>query len=323
MGDPKFSRKTYDTPSHPWQGERIKAEVEVVRAFGLKNKTEVWKAETILRNLRKQSRDLQARLRTGDEQAKIEADALLAKCGRLGYLPVGSNLNDILALKDEDVLSRRLQTIVYEKGLASTIKQARQMITHGVLHRVQPRIPLHRRDAPHEDLRRAGGRQRSRQGQGGGGPGRSRRRGREGRRRGGGNHSRGRCSLMTAKWGIANIYASYNNIMITLTDITGAETITKATGGMVVKQAKDESSPYAAQKAAEKVAEVAKEKEFVGIHVRVRAPGGNKSVSPGPGAQAAIRALTRAGLKIGRIEDVTPIPHDGTKKKGGRRGRRV
>ena len=116
MGDPKFSRKTYDTPSHPWQGERIKAEVEVVRAFGLKNKTEVWKAETILRNLRKQSRDLQARLRTGDEQAKIEADALLAKCGRLGYLPVGSNLNDI---------------IVYEKGLASTIKQARQMITHG------------------------------------------------------------------------------------------------------------------------------------------------------------------------------------------------
>ena len=131
MGDPKFSRKTYDTPSHPWQGERIKAEVEVVRAFGLKNKTEVWKAETILRNLRKQSRDLQARLRTGDEQAKIEADALLAKCGRLGYLPVGSNLNDILALKDEDVLSRRLQTIVYEKGLASTIKQARQMITHG------------------------------------------------------------------------------------------------------------------------------------------------------------------------------------------------
>ena len=131
MGNPKFSRKTYDTPSHPWQGERIKAEVEVVRAFGLKNKTEVWKAETILRNLRKQSRDLQARLRSGDKQAQVEADALLNKCGRLGYLPVGSNLNDILSLKDEDVLSRRLQTIVFEKGLASTIKQARQMITHG------------------------------------------------------------------------------------------------------------------------------------------------------------------------------------------------
>ncbi|WP_400236737.1 30S ribosomal protein S11 [Methanomethylophilus alvi] len=128
---------------------------------------------------------------------------------------------------------------------------------------------------------------------------------------------------MTAKWGIANIYASYNNIMITLTDITGAETLAKVTGGMIVKQAKDESSPYAAQKAAERIAEIAAEKEIAGIHVKVRAPGGNRSTSPGPGAQAAIRALARAGLKIGRIEDVTPIPHDGTKPKGGRRGRRV
>ncbi|MBC7107842.1 MAG: 30S ribosomal protein S11 [Methanomassiliicoccales archaeon] len=125
------------------------------------------------------------------------------------------------------------------------------------------------------------------------------------------------------KWGIAHIFASYNNIIITLTDITGAETITKCSGGMVVKAAKDEASPYAAMRAAERVAEIAKEKGIEGIHVKVRAPGGNKSLSPGPGAQAAIRALARAGLKIGRIEDVTPIPHDGTKKKGGRRGRRV
>lgn len=125
------------------------------------------------------------------------------------------------------------------------------------------------------------------------------------------------------KWGIAHIFASYNNIIITVTDITGAETITKATGGMVVKAAKDEASPYAAMKAAEKVAEVAKEKGIDSIHVKVRAPGGNKAISPGPGAQAAIRALARAGLRIGRIEDVTPVPHDGTKKKGGRRGRRV
>ncbi len=125
------------------------------------------------------------------------------------------------------------------------------------------------------------------------------------------------------KWGIAHIFASYNNIIITLTDITGAETITKATGGMVVKAAKDEASPYAAMRAAEKVAEIAKEKGVDSIHVKVRAPGGNRSISPGPGAQAAIRALARAGLRIGRIEDVTPVPHDGTKKKGGRRGRRV
>lgn len=117
MGDPKFSRKAYDTPSHPWQGDRIKAEAEVVHTFGLKNKTEVWKAETILRNLRKQSRDLQAQLRTGDKQAEIEANDLISKCSRLGYLSADANLNDILSLKSEDVLSRRLQTIVYEKGL--------------------------------------------------------------------------------------------------------------------------------------------------------------------------------------------------------------
>jgi len=125
------------------------------------------------------------------------------------------------------------------------------------------------------------------------------------------------------KWGIAHVFASFNNIIITVTDVTGAETIAKASGGMVVKAARDEASAYAAMKAAEKVADVAKEKGIDSIHVKVRAPGGNKSQSPGQGAQAAIRALARAGFKIGRIEDVTPVPHDGTKPKGGRRGRRI
>jgi small subunit ribosomal protein S11 len=118
------------------------------------------------------------------------------------------------------------------------------------------------------------------------------------------------------KWGIAHIFASYNNIIITITDQTGGETLAKCTGGMVVKSQKDEASPYAAMKAAEHVAEILKEKGIDSIHVRVRAQGGNKEPSPG-------RALARAGLRIGRIEDVTPLPHDGTKKKGGRRGRRV
>jgi small subunit ribosomal protein S11 len=125
------------------------------------------------------------------------------------------------------------------------------------------------------------------------------------------------------KVGIAHIYASYNNIHITVTDVTGAETLAKATGGMVVKAARDESSPYAAMKAADQIAAAIKEKGYDTLHVRVRAPGGNRSRSPGPGAQAAIRALARAGVKIQRIEDVTPVPHDGTKPKGGRRGRRV
>ncbi|MCL2510275.1 MAG: 30S ribosomal protein S4 [Methanomassiliicoccaceae archaeon] len=135
MGDPKFSRRSYDTPSHPWQGERIKREVEIVREFGLKNKTEVWKAQTILRNFRKQSRELQARLRGSDAQAKVETDALIKKCSRMGLLPVsGSDLNDILILSENDILARRLQTVVFAKGLSSTIKQARQMITHGHIH---------------------------------------------------------------------------------------------------------------------------------------------------------------------------------------------
>ena len=132
MGDPKFSRRSYDTPSHPWQGERIKAEVVLVNQYGLKNKTEVWKAQTILRNFRGQSRELQARLRGGEAQAKIESEALIAKCGRMGLLPMeGATLNDILTLNEENILSRRLQTIVFEKGMASTVGQARQMIVHG------------------------------------------------------------------------------------------------------------------------------------------------------------------------------------------------
>jgi len=125
------------------------------------------------------------------------------------------------------------------------------------------------------------------------------------------------------RWGIAHIYASYNNIVITVTDVTGSETITKCTGGMVVKASKDQGSPYAAMRAAERVADAAKEKGIDSMHIQVRAQGGNRSQTPGPGAQAAIRALARAGVRVGRIEDVTPVPHDGTKPKGGRRGRRV
>src|SRR3989344_5028670 len=126
------------------------------------------------------------------------------------------------------------------------------------------------------------------------------------------------------RWGIAHIYSSYNNTIIHITDITGSETISKASGGMVVKSHRLESSPTAAMSAAKIAAEGAKEKGITGIHVRVRAPGGhNGPMNTGPGAQAAIRALSRTGLRIGVIEDVTPFPTDGCRKKGGRKGRRV
>ncbi|WP_162509099.1 30S ribosomal protein S11 [Thermogymnomonas acidicola] len=124
------------------------------------------------------------------------------------------------------------------------------------------------------------------------------------------------------KTGIAHIFASQNNTIILVTDVTGgAETLAKASGGMVVKNDRDESSPYAAMRAADIVAEKLKEKEITDLIIKVRAPGGNKSKIPGPGAQSAIRALSRAGgFRIVRIEEVTPDPHDGTKKKGGKEG---
>ena len=125
------------------------------------------------------------------------------------------------------------------------------------------------------------------------------------------------------KWGIAHIFSSYNNTVIHITDLTGGETVGISSGGMHVNADRYESSPFAAMKAANAVVEAATSKGFTGLHIRVRAVGGVGSRVPGPGAQASIRALARGGFRIGRIDDVTPIPHDTTRKKGGKRGRRV
>lgn len=126
------------------------------------------------------------------------------------------------------------------------------------------------------------------------------------------------------RWGIANIYSSYNNTIIHITDISGAETLGRASGGMVVKAHRLESSPTAAMAAAKRAAEQAKEHSINALHVKIRAPGGhNGPMTPGPGAQAAIRTLARSGFRIGIIEDITPIPHGGCRKKHARRGRRV
>ena len=126
------------------------------------------------------------------------------------------------------------------------------------------------------------------------------------------------------RWGVAHIYASYNNTIIHITDITGSETLGKASGGMVVKAHRLESSPTAATNAAKIAAENAIEKGINAIHIKIRAPGGhNGPNNPGPGAQAAIRALSRMGLSIGVKEDVTATPTDTCRKKHFRRGRRV
>jgi len=132
LGDPKFSRRKYERPSHPWEGERIKAENELVKKYGLKNKKELWRAQSVLRRFRQRARELQAKVRYGDKQAGKERDELMGRLGRLGLLPTeGAALDDVLALDVEAVLSRRLQTLAFVKGLAFTPHQARQFIVHG------------------------------------------------------------------------------------------------------------------------------------------------------------------------------------------------
>lgn len=123
--------------------------------------------------------------------------------------------------------------------------------------------------------------------------------------------------------GIAHIFASYNDTFVHITDITGSETISLKSGGQFVKADRQEPSPFAAMRAAYAAADEARAKGYNALHVRVRARGGNKSRTPGPGVQAALRALARSKMRIGRIDDVTPLPHDGSRRKGGRRGRRM
>jgi small subunit ribosomal protein S11 len=126
---------------------------------------------------------------------------------------------------------------------------------------------------------------------------------------------------MAENKGIVHIYATHNNTMMLLTDLTGSETITKTSGGMETKSQHKEGSPYVAMKLAENLANTAREKGITEIFVKVRGHGGNRSPSAGSGAEAAIRSLTRNGLRIISIENVTPFPHDGCRKKKKFRGK--
>ena len=132
MGDPKFLRRTYETPKHPWEATRMEEERKLLQRYGLKNKRELWKAQSTLRGFRRQARDLQARLRASDPQAERETALLLGRLVRMGLLSAGSStIDDVLALTLEDLLKRRLEWIVFTKGLAPTPRGARQSIVHG------------------------------------------------------------------------------------------------------------------------------------------------------------------------------------------------
>ncbi len=128
MGDPRKPRKKWIGPKHPWRKERLTYEMKLVGEYGLRNKRELWIAQTIIRRFRHQARSLLAVPK--EVREKIEK-ALLRRLYELGLLPENATLDDVLSLSVEDLLERRLQTIVYRKGLAKTIYQARQLIVHG------------------------------------------------------------------------------------------------------------------------------------------------------------------------------------------------
>ncbi|MFT4308808.1 MAG: 30S ribosomal protein S4 [Candidatus Woesearchaeota archaeon] len=121
------ARKQYATPNHPWNKERIESEAQLVRGYGLKNKKEIYKATFILRNFRTQAKRLSTR--ATDQDAREEAQ-LLTRLRRLGLIGEEDGLDAVLGIQIEDLLERRLQTIVYRKALAKSMKQARQFIAH-------------------------------------------------------------------------------------------------------------------------------------------------------------------------------------------------
>ncbi|MEM2175232.1 MAG: 30S ribosomal protein S4 [Candidatus Micrarchaeia archaeon] len=126
MGDPRRLRKKYETPRKVWDSARIKEEKSLKEKYGLKNMKEVWIAKEELRKIRREVRKL-----FGSKNEKKERE-LLEKIKRMGYMKKENlTLEDALNLVVEDILERRLQTLVYRKGLAKTIKQARQLIVHG------------------------------------------------------------------------------------------------------------------------------------------------------------------------------------------------
>lgn len=131
MGDPKFPHKKYSTPRHPWEKVRIDEEKVLLSKYGLKNKRELWKEMALLKSFRSQARELQARLRTNDPNALKQFQLMIRRLNRYALLSENATLDDVLSLTIDNILSRRLQSVVFQKNLSISTKQARQMVTHG------------------------------------------------------------------------------------------------------------------------------------------------------------------------------------------------
>jgi small subunit ribosomal protein S4 len=123
--------KGYETPNHPYQGERIAEESNLVGRYGLKNKEELWRAQSELRSFRREARRLLGNAQGDVETAEAAGEPFLDRLRRLGILAETDSLDDVLSLEVTDVLERRLQTVVYRNGLANTPEQARQFVAHG------------------------------------------------------------------------------------------------------------------------------------------------------------------------------------------------
>lgn len=132
--------KFYETPNHPFQGQRIATEADLLGRYGLKNKEELWKAQSELRGYRREARRLLGEAQ-GDAEAAATAGAdFLARLRRIGILTEDEGFDDVLSLDVTDVLERRLQTVVYRQGIGNTPKQSRQFIVHGHVRVAESRV---------------------------------------------------------------------------------------------------------------------------------------------------------------------------------------
>ncbi|MFQ5758933.1 MAG: 30S ribosomal protein S4 [Candidatus Bathyarchaeia archaeon] len=128
MGDPKKPRKKYETPKFPWQTDTLQTELKLIGEFGLRNKKEFWRHRTMISKLRGVARSL---LGMSVEERRTREKQLLNRLCRLGILPKDAELDDVLDLTIEEILERRFQSLVFRKGLAKSMHQARQFIVHG------------------------------------------------------------------------------------------------------------------------------------------------------------------------------------------------
>jgi small subunit ribosomal protein S4 len=128
MGDPKRTRKSYVTPRHPWRRDQLELELHLIGDFGLRNKRELWRYKTMLSEVRGIARSLLGS--TGEERSRREVE-YISKLSRIGVLSESASIDEVLDLDIRDLLERRLQTVVFRRGMAKSLFQARQLVNHG------------------------------------------------------------------------------------------------------------------------------------------------------------------------------------------------